>query len=103
MIWTYLAGLFTLPVVIALGGFLGWAFGRDWGYGPCDHCKHLGGRDGYDIGTRSNLLYWLDSTLHARVWARTRRHRRARGDLWRANDAKGVRYMNSRWSPKYML
>jgi hypothetical protein len=97
----YLLGVATLPAAWALLSTMLWAFQRNVGYGPCEFCTHLGGDHGYDIGQRYNFMHAIDSWAHARIWARTKRHRLARGNAWRERDATNRNH--NTWYPKYML
>jgi hypothetical protein len=97
----YFLGVITLPAAYAALAALLWATGRKWGYGPCPICSHYGGKDGYDIGERSNFMHWFDSMMHRYIWARLKAHKLARGDAER--DRIERRIIGAKWDKRYML
>jgi hypothetical protein len=103
-VWSYLAGLATIPALILVKALIElsqYAIRRDYGYGPCDICLHLGGAHGYEIGDRTNARYWIDSRLHFWFWARRREHKIQRGAVYLAKSENGW-HMPRPWDKRFM-
>lgn len=100
----YLLGVGTIPAILLVAALVEavmYALSRDYGYGPCEICEHLGGRNGHDIGERTNLRYWIDTRLHFWIWARRPEHKVKRGAAYLEKADKGW-HMARPWDKRFM-
>ena len=97
-ILSYILGVITLPALAAIIWFLGEAFSKNIGTSACKVCNGYG--EGFEIGTRFMFVYWAMMIAH-QFRARTRKHRRALGDLWRERTARNVQGFP--WNDRWML
>lgn len=100
MFWIgFVAGVVAFPIGLGLFFLTAWFSERKWSWGPCPHCSHYGGPDGVEKGFQGR--YILSRKAHFYIWARTKKHRKARGDVWREADANG--WQNRQWDDRFML
>lgn len=74
IIFSYLAGVVTLPVLVGVYFLLNWAFSKTQAYGDCEACDHL---PEHEIGDAFNISEWLRAQWHDLWWSHRSWHRKA--------------------------
>src|SRR6478735_7070438 len=86
--WGFICGMLTVPVLVALLAFLGWAFGKYSGTGDC--VTECAGSKDLEIGEHFNITVWLFSTYHRLFWSTRPAHKAAVTKYWQdIHDAGG--------------
>lgn len=95
IVFSYLAGLGTVPIFVMGTAAITWAFGKSTGTGACvTHCR---GSRNRETGEHLNITVWAESTWHRLAYSSRASHKAAviqywqgiydAGGQWRENGA----------------